>query len=75
MYSGYVIARYCPKPELGLPMRTGTMWLLYAVIAMASPIALVLARRWMAKGMTRQGVKLQVFRKISGSINILVTPG
>jgi POT family proton-dependent oligopeptide transporter len=55
MYSGYVISRFCPKPELGLPIRTGTMWLLYAFIAMVSPIALVLARKWMAKGMTRQG--------------------
>jgi len=53
MYSGYVIARFCPKPGLGLSMRTGTMWLLYALIAMVSPIALVLARKWMAKGMTR----------------------
>lgn len=55
LYSGYVIARYCPKPGLGLPLRTGSMWLLYAFIAMASPIALVLARKWMAKGMTRKG--------------------
>jgi POT family proton-dependent oligopeptide transporter len=55
LYSGYVIARYCPKPELGLPLRTGSMWLMYAFIAMVSPIALVLARKWMAKGMTRQG--------------------
>jgi MFS family permease len=55
MYSGYVIANFCPKPELGLPMRTGTMWLFYAFIAMISPIALVLARKWMAKGMTRKG--------------------
>jgi MFS family permease len=55
LYSGYVIAHYCPKPELGLPMRTGTMWLLYAFIALVSPVALVLARKWMAKGMTRQG--------------------
>ncbi|MBN2399053.1 MAG: MFS transporter [Candidatus Aminicenantes bacterium] len=55
MYSGYVIARFCPKPELGLPVRTATMWLLYALIAMISPVALVLARKWMAKGMTRQG--------------------
>jgi MFS family permease len=55
LYSGYVIARYCPRPELGLPLRTGTMWLMYAFIAMVSPIALVLARKWMAKGMTRQG--------------------
>jgi POT family proton-dependent oligopeptide transporter len=55
MYSGYVIARFCPKPELGLPQHTGTMWLMYAVIAMISPIALVLARKWMATGMTRKG--------------------
>lgn len=54
LYSGYVIARYCPKPGLGLPMRTGAMWLMYAFIAMVSPIALVLARKWMAKGMTRK---------------------
>jgi MFS family permease len=53
LYSGYFIAHYCPKPGLGLPMRTGMMWLLYAFIAMASPIALVMARKWMAKGMTR----------------------
>jgi MFS family permease len=55
LYSGYVIARYCPKPELGLPMRTGAMWLIYALIAMVSPVALVLARKWMAKGMARRG--------------------
>jgi POT family proton-dependent oligopeptide transporter len=54
LYSGYVVARYCPKPELGLPLRTGAMWLMYAFIAMISPIALVLARKWMAKGMTRK---------------------
>ncbi|MCX6558312.1 MAG: MFS transporter [Candidatus Aminicenantes bacterium] len=55
LYSGYVIAHFCPKPGLGLPLRSGSMWLMYAFIAMASPIALVLARKWMAKGMTRQG--------------------
>lgn len=54
MYSGYVVAKYCPRPELNLPQNTGTMWLMYAFIAMVSPIALVLARKWMAKGMTRQ---------------------
>jgi len=55
LYSGYMVANFCPKPELNLPMRTGSMWLLYALIAMVSPIALVLARKWMAKGMTRRG--------------------
>jgi MFS family permease len=54
MYSGYVIAKYCPRPELNLPQNTGTLWLVYACVAMISPIALVLARKWMAKGMTRQ---------------------
>ena len=53
MYSGYMIARYCPRPGSNLPIHTGTMWLLYAIIAMISPIALVLARTWMAKGMIR----------------------
>ncbi|MBN2346368.1 MAG: MFS transporter [Candidatus Aminicenantes bacterium] len=55
MYSGYMIATFCPRPELNLPMRTGSMWLLYAFIAMVSPVALVLARKWMARGMTRRG--------------------
>ncbi len=54
LYSGYVIARYCPKPGLGLPMNTGAMWLMYAFIAMISPVTLVLARKWMARGMTRK---------------------
>jgi POT family proton-dependent oligopeptide transporter len=55
MYSGYFVAHFCPRPQLGLPMRTGSMWLFYAFIAMASPVALVLARKWMGKGMTRKG--------------------
>ncbi len=53
-YSGYFIANYVPQPESGLPMRTGEMWLLYGVIAMASPIALLLARNWMLKGMRKK---------------------
>jgi MFS family permease len=50
-YSGYFIANYIPQPETGLPMRTREMWLIYAFIAMISPIALVLARKWMMAGM------------------------
>ena len=51
-----VCHRPCTAPaRIDLPLHTGTMWLLYAFIAMISPIALVLARKWMAKGMTRQG--------------------
>ena len=50
-YSGYFVANYIPQPESGLPLRTGEMWLIYAFIAMISPIALVLARKWMVAGM------------------------
>jgi hypothetical protein len=53
-YSGYFIANYVPQPESGLPMRTGEMWLFYGVIAMVSPLALLLARNWMIKGMRKK---------------------
>jgi POT family proton-dependent oligopeptide transporter len=53
-YSGYFIANYVPRSDSGLPMRTGEMWLLYGFIAMVSPVALVLARRWMMKGMKKK---------------------
>ncbi len=52
-YSGYFIAHYVPKPESGLPMRTGKMWLIYALIAMVSPVTLWFARKWMMSGMKK----------------------
>ena len=51
LYSGYFVANYIPKPDSGLPQRTGEMWLVYAAIAMISTIGLVLAKKWMTKGM------------------------
>jgi MFS family permease len=51
LYSGYFVAKYIPKPETGLPMNTEFMWLVYAFIAMISPVALILARKWMMAGM------------------------
>ncbi|MGD9487457.1 MAG: MFS transporter [Calditrichaceae bacterium] len=53
-YSGYFVANYIPKPEDGLEMKTGEMWLFYAIIAITSPIALFLAKNWMAKGMRKK---------------------
>jgi proton-dependent oligopeptide transporter, POT family len=50
LYSGWVLMRYCPQ---GLPpeqLHTETMWLMYGLIAMASPVALWLAQGWMRKG-------------------------
>ncbi len=51
LYSGYFVATYIPKPETGLPTNTEFMWLIYGVIAMISPVALILARKWMVAGM------------------------
>lgn len=54
LYSGYFVANYIPKPEEGLPLRTEQMWLFYAFIAIISPLALVLAKKWMEKGMRQK---------------------
>lgn len=44
LYSGSMLAHYVPESG---PQDTSTLWLLYGLIAMASPVALFLARRWM----------------------------
>ena len=46
-YAGWFLARYCPATG---PQDTETMWLVYAFIAMVSPLALWLARRWAGAG-------------------------
>jgi MFS family permease len=51
LYSGYFVATYIPQPETGLPANTEFMWFIYGLIAMVSPIALILARKWMMAGM------------------------
>ncbi|NOZ86209.1 MAG: MFS transporter [Deltaproteobacteria bacterium] len=57
MYSGYFVATYLPKPETGEATRSGTLWLIYALIALISPIALVFAKGWMNRGMQTRAVK------------------
>jgi MFS family permease len=51
LYSGYFVATYIPQPETGLPINSEFVWLVYGVIAMISPVALILARKWMMAGM------------------------
>jgi MFS family permease len=51
LYSGYFVARYIPQPETGLPINSEFVWLVYGIIAMISPVALILARKWMVAGM------------------------
>ena len=49
-YSGWFLMKYCPIKTLPSEMNTGFMWFIYGLIAIISPIGLVLARKWMLKG-------------------------
>lgn len=46
MYSGHMLQRYCPSDG---PQDTGTMWFIFACIAMSSTVLLLLARNWLGK--------------------------
>jgi len=48
LYTGRMMATYCPAEG---PMRTEAMWLIYALIAMISPVGLILARKWVMRGL------------------------
>ncbi|MDQ1349725.1 MAG: proton-dependent oligopeptide transporter, family [Acidobacteriota bacterium] len=54
IYSGYFLSKYVPDPALGLKQNPEQMWFLYGLIAMISPLALILARKWMLKGMRQK---------------------
>lgn len=49
VYSGWFLANYCPEPSTGRPQDTGTMWLIYGLIAISSTVLLILARGWIGK--------------------------
>jgi hypothetical protein len=44
LYSGWMLDRFVPVDG---PQRPGTLWLVYGVVALASPLALLAARRWL----------------------------
>jgi POT family proton-dependent oligopeptide transporter len=47
LYAGWFLQNYCPAEGA---KQTETMWLIYACIAMVSPIALLLTQRWLRAG-------------------------
>jgi POT family proton-dependent oligopeptide transporter len=56
LYSGWFLMNYCPQGIAPEQMNTETMWFIYGLIAMVSPVGLVLAGKWMRKGFkTRHG--------------------
>lgn len=46
-YSGSMIARFLP---IDGPKDSGTMWLIYALVALITPIGLIIGKRWVEKG-------------------------
>lgn len=46
-YSGFLLGRFCPPTG---PQDTGTLWLIYGLIAVLSPIGLLIGRRWVMAG-------------------------
>jgi hypothetical protein len=46
-YAGWFLKHYCPASG---PQHTSGMWLIYACIAMVTPVALLLSRRWLRSG-------------------------
>ncbi len=50
LYSGYFLYKYCPKGTSPSDMNTETMWLIFGCIAVITPIVLIIAKKWMLKG-------------------------
>ena len=46
MYSGWFLAHYCPAEG---PQNTEFMWLVYGLVALISPIGLLIAHRWIGR--------------------------
>ncbi len=50
LYSGWFLMKYCPAGVPPEQTHTEMMWFVYGLIAIMSPLGLLLARKWMKKG-------------------------
>ena len=50
-YTGRMMDIYCPAEGA---LNTETMWLIYGLVAMISPVALVMAGKWVRKGLQQE---------------------
>jgi proton-dependent oligopeptide transporter, POT family len=50
LFSGWFLMRYIPDNTPVNELHSQTLWLLYGFIAVSSPVALFLTRKWMMKG-------------------------
>ena len=54
LYSGWFLMHYVPMDTLPDQMNPQLMWFYYGLIAIISPIGLVLAKKWMGKAMEKK---------------------
>ena len=52
-YAGWMLDRFVPAHGVQDP---GTMWLIYGIIALVSPLGLIVARSWLIRAVHNQGV-------------------
>jgi dipeptide/tripeptide permease len=57
LYSGILLARYCPADTPPDQLHTGTLWFIYGCLAMTTPIGLWFARKWVMSGLHQPGGK------------------
>jgi MFS family permease len=50
IYSGWFLMNFCPVDTPPSEMNTEMMWFIYGLIAIISPVGLLVARKWMIKG-------------------------
>ena len=55
LYSGVLLARYCPPDTPPEQLHTGVLWFIYGCIAMSTPVGLWLARKWVMSGLHDTG--------------------
>jgi MFS family permease len=53
LYSGWFLMRYCPMDVPPEQMNTETMWFIYGLIAISTPVFLLIAKGWMGKSMEK----------------------
>jgi POT family proton-dependent oligopeptide transporter len=54
LYSGWFLMHYCPAETSPGLLNTEILWFIYGCIALISPVALILARKWMGKSLSER---------------------
>jgi MFS family permease len=51
LYAGWLLAKYCPADTPRDLLHTGTLWFIYTVVALITPLGLILVRKWVMAGL------------------------